>query len=283
MDYDVVGVSLYDVIKYSPGRLKNHNTLLFLTYQAIHTITQLHEINLPHSGITLDNIFVDEKFNIFLGLPKAIDFLSNMKTNELNEEENTTEIDIAVCSSSKLSTMTTNWILHKVTNYDYLMFLNELAGRHKGDPSNSAILPWITNFDTPLGQLRDLTKSKYHLCKGEDQLDANFTTSLYNHTISKRPSWPLGTYNVEEDYDIRNHHQDFMKLCNDLGTCSISNADTNLACNNVDACISNGKLFLFKQNLDIDNRKNNTNYTFSPHHLLDIMPDLAYYTYMVSN
>ncbi|CAH8446385.1 unnamed protein product [Schistosoma intercalatum] len=268
MDYDVVGVSLYDVIKYSPGRLKNHNTLLFLTYQAIHTITQLHEINLPHSGITLDNIFVDEKFNIFLGLPKTIDFLSNMKTNELNEEENTTEIDIAVCSSSKLSTMTTNWILHKVTNYDYLMFLNELAGRHKGDPSNSAILPWITNFDTPLGQLRDLTKSKYHLCKGEDQLDANFTTSLYNHTISKRPSWPLGTYNVEEDYDIRNHHQDFMKLCNDLGTCSISNADTNLACNNVDACISN------------DNRKNNTNYTFSPHHLLDIMPDLAYYTYM---
>ncbi|CAH8484296.1 unnamed protein product [Schistosoma rodhaini] len=268
MDYDVVEVSLYDVIRYSPGRLQNHNTLLYLTFQAIHAITQLHKIDLPHSGMTLDNIFVDEKFNIFLGPPKAIDFLSNIMTNELMEEENTAEIDIAMCNSSKLFTMTTNWVLHKVTNYDYLMFLNELAGRHKGDPSNSAILPWITNFDTPFGQLRDLTKSKYHLCKGEDQLNANFATSLCNHTISKRPGWTLGTYNVEGNYDVRSHHQDFMKLCNELGTCSISNVDSNLVCSIVDEYISN------------DNGKKNMNYTFSPHHLLDIMPDLAYYTYM---
>ncbi|CAH8443535.1 unnamed protein product [Schistosoma turkestanicum] len=268
MDYDVVGISLYNVIKYSPGRLQNSDTLLFLTFQAIRAITQLHEINLPHGGITLDNIFVDEKFNLFLGLPKTIDLLSNLEISELKEEKISAENNILVHNNSKLSTMTTNWILHKISNYDYLIFLNELAGRHKGDPSNSAILPWITNFDTPLGQLRDLTKSKYHICKGEDQLNANFTASLSNHIVSKRPSWPPDTYNLGEKYDIRNHHQDFIKLCNELGTCSLNNADTNLLCTVVD------------ENISDDNKKNKTNYTFSPHHLLDIMPDLTYYTYM---
>ncbi|KAH8853532.1 WD repeat-containing protein 81 [Schistosoma japonicum] len=267
MDYNLVGTSLYDVIRYSPGRLRNHNTLLFLAFQVIHTIKQLHEMNLPHGGITLHNIFVDEKFDIFLGLPKTIEIFSNMKVDELNEEENIMEDEISACSSIKLSTMTTNWVLHKVSNYDYLMFLNELAGRHKGDPSNSAILPWITNFDTPSGQLRDLTKSKYHLCKGEDQLNANFTASLYNHTISKRPSWSLGSYCSEVNYDDRHHH-DFIKLCDESGVCNLNNQNTNLLCSITGEHLSN------------DIGKNHMNFTFSPHHLLDIMPDLTYYTYM---
>ncbi|VDP99473.1 unnamed protein product [Trichobilharzia regenti] len=99
-----------------------------------------------------------------------------------------------------------------VSNYDYLMYLNKLSGRQKGDPSNSAILPWITNFETPNGGLRDLKKSKYRLCKGEDQLNA----SLYNHVTSKRPSWTSGSCISEKDYDIMNHQQDFMKLCDEL-------------------------------------------------------------------
>ncbi|KAK4472489.1 hypothetical protein MN116_003737 [Schistosoma mekongi] len=267
MDYDLVGASLYDVIKYSPGRLRNHNTLLFLAYQVIHTIKQLHEMNLPHGGITLHNIFIDEKFNIFLGLPKTIEIFSNMKVDEVNEGKHIVEDKISACNSVKLSMMTTNWVLHKVSNYDYLMFLNELAGRHKGDPSNSAILPWITNFDTPSGQLRDLTKSKYHLCKGEDQLNANFTASLHNHTISKRPSWALGSYCSEANYDDRNY-QDFMKLCDESGACNLNNQNTNLLCSITGEHLSN------------DIQKNHMNFTFSPHHLLDIMPDLAYYTYM---
>lgn len=54
MDYDVVGVSLYDVIKYSPGRLKNHNTLLFLTYQVIYylVVTYILTGNSYHHSIT---------------------------------------------------------------------------------------------------------------------------------------------------------------------------------------------------------------------------------------
>ncbi|KAL5108597.1 WD repeat-containing protein 81 [Taenia crassiceps] len=107
------------------------------------------------------------------------------------------------------------WILRKVSNYDYLMYINRLAGRKAGDATASAVLPWVTDFSSPQDgaqHLRDLTRTKFRLTKGEHQLDAT-----YLHLEQSDPS-------------------------------ALSRKGSNVE-------------------------------SFLPHHLLDMMPNLAYYTY----
>lgn len=86
------------------------------------------------------------------------------------------------------------------------MYLNQLAGRTKGDPANSAILPWVTDFTSPHSGLRDLTKSKYHLNKGEAQLDANYQAFVQEHSLASEAHYcrnpmsrPIGQLPEYED------------------------------------------------------------------------------------
>lgn len=97
------------------------------------------------------------------------------------------------------------------------MYINRLAGRKAGDATASAVLPWVTDFSSPQDgtqHLRDLTRTKFRLTKGEHQLDAT-----YLHLEHSDPSALL--------------------------------------------------------------RKGGNVESFLPHHLLDMMPNLAYYTYKV--
>lgn len=103
------------------------------------------------------------------------------------------------------------------------MYINGLAGRRAGDASACAVLPWVTDFSSPEGgnqsHLRDLTRTKFRLTKGEHQLDAT-----YFH-LDQSESGPS------------------------------------------------------QKSRGSDNREEEE--TFVPHHLLDMMPNLAYYTYKV--
>ena len=58
------------------------------------------------------------------------------------------------------------WQLGHISNFDYLLILNALAGRKFHDPNNHLIFPWINDFTTSTTNLRDLSKSKYRLNKG---------------------------------------------------------------------------------------------------------------------
>lgn len=58
------------------------------------------------------------------------------------------------------------WQLGHVSNFDYLLILNALAGRRFHDPNNHLIFPWIHDFTSPTTNLRDLSQSKYRLNKG---------------------------------------------------------------------------------------------------------------------
>ncbi|CAF1660027.1 unnamed protein product, partial [Didymodactylos carnosus] len=66
------------------------------------------------------------------------------------------------------------WQLGRISNFDYLLILNALAGRKFNHPDKHPILPWITDFTTSCTNLRDLTKSKYRLNKGDAQLDLTY-------------------------------------------------------------------------------------------------------------
>ena len=67
------------------------------------------------------------------------------------------------------------WQHGTVDNFTYLLLLNKHAGRRLGDANNHPIFPWVCDFTHPTRSFRDLTKSKFRLNKGDDQL--NFTYS----------------------------------------------------------------------------------------------------------
>ena len=67
------------------------------------------------------------------------------------------------------------WVNKRITNFEYLMVLNHLAGRRMGDPNNHPVLPWVLDFSSPDSGYRDLTKSKFRLNKGDGQLDFTYS------------------------------------------------------------------------------------------------------------
>ena len=79
--------------------------------------------------------------------------------------------------SLHLCEATQKWRVGELTNFDYLMLLNQHAGRVVGDPNNHPIFPWVMEFTHKDGGYRDLTKSKYRLNKGDRQLDFTFISA----------------------------------------------------------------------------------------------------------
>ncbi|OQS01931.1 hypothetical protein THRCLA_05639 [Thraustotheca clavata] len=64
------------------------------------------------------------------------------------------------------------WIVGDVSNLEYLLAINQAAGRTMRSLSKHPVLPWVIDF---VGNFRDLTKSKFRLMKGDSQLDHTYT------------------------------------------------------------------------------------------------------------
>ncbi|KAL3776174.1 hypothetical protein ACHAWO_005575 [Cyclotella atomus] len=90
------------------------------------------------------------------------------------------------------------WQKGHVTNLAYLLMLNAAAGRTVGDQINPPILPWVTDFTSRIefdddstmveeteleSPWRDLTKSKYRLHKGDEQLDQSYLHASPSHHV----------------------------------------------------------------------------------------------------
>ena len=94
-----------------------------------------------------------------------------------------TDIDVRLSSTVSyppaipLSEAVKQWQHGKLDNFTYLMLLNHHAGRRLGDPNNHPIFPWVSDFSHPTRSFHDLTKSKYRLNKGDDQLNFAYTSA----------------------------------------------------------------------------------------------------------
>ncbi|BHF71920.1 WD repeat-containing protein 81 [Sparganum proliferum] len=215
---------------------------------------QISELN---SRLDFTNVYIDSDFRVQLGPPDIDELRAFAVHDSALFPEKANELVTAPILSN-FAKVSLDWILNNVSNYDYLMFINLLAGRRAGDPSASAILPWVTDFTVENGGYRDLTKTKFRLKKGESQLDATYRSHSWQHPIS-----PL---HAAEEASSRSRNQ------TPLDVLSTAVWDSSSLTNETFAYLpvtQPGRL----------NGVNTEDAAFLPHHLLDIMPNLAYFTY----
>lgn len=74
---------------------------------------------------------------------------------------------------------------HQITTLDYLLCLNFFAGRRFNVPNHHPIVPWVTDFSSRTSGWRDLTKTKFRLNKGDQQLDQTYQMAA-THGQSKQ-------------------------------------------------------------------------------------------------
>nr|CAB3267730.1 WD repeat-containing protein 81-like [Phallusia mammillata] len=173
-----IDYSVQDALLYSPALLSSSSTKhLFLLYQVLHMMKYLsqHFPLLDLKSLTWDNIHLDTRhwiqvdfYNIeslTASSPKDL-CTQDFKHHVLADDQQ--NVDDGICQTME------KWVCGQISNYEYLMYLNRLAGRRFGDPHHHPILPWVSDLTTFNGGWRDLSKSKYRLNKGDDQLNLQY-------------------------------------------------------------------------------------------------------------
>lgn len=204
--------SLQECVMFSPSALSTgYSKPLFLFYQLLRLSRDLHDSGLALGEINLSDILLMDNYtlqvfpklddNIYLKSDDNKQYENNeiknqdklLKTSPISRQLYSIKIDdppkpLDFGFNEKIDELCQQWIHGQLSNYDYLIALNNLAGRRFADPSCHHVMPWVTDFASRSGKnWRDLSKSKYRLNKGDRQLDLTFDTqqtSEVGHHVS---------------------------------------------------------------------------------------------------
>ncbi|KAJ6657222.1 hypothetical protein lerEdw1_002589 [Lerista edwardsae] len=186
--FPYVQYCLHDIVTFSPAKLTNsHAKLLFILFQVLQAMRVCHRAGLACGAISLREVVVDEKLCTRLRVqlegyeqvPEEQEAAAAAAAAAGDAEQG---LAAAGCSAVEgpaagredLGGLVLDWVNGRVSNFDYLMHLNRLAGRRVGDPNYHPVLPWVVDFTTRNGKFRDLRKSKFRLNKGDKQLDFTY-------------------------------------------------------------------------------------------------------------
>ncbi|KAJ7308862.1 hypothetical protein JRQ81_008136 [Phrynocephalus forsythii] len=186
---------LHDIVTFSPAKLTNsHAKLLFILFQVLQAMRACHQAGVACGAFSLHEVGVDEKLCAQLRVrlqdyeqeareesaakgPEATGNASpdpEMAAEEEGVAGGGARRRESLPPSGELGELVLDWVNGRLSNFDYLLHLNRLAGRRVGDPNYHPVLPWVTDFTARNGRFRDLRKSKFRLNKGDKQLDFTY-------------------------------------------------------------------------------------------------------------
>ncbi|KAF5195438.1 Wd repeat domain [Thalictrum thalictroides] len=197
--------TLENILYYCPSMLQTEWYIKLLLYQLLSAVAYLHSLGIAHGDVCPSNVMLTNSCWLWLNVFDKPHI--NSKQNVMYED------DSHVIPPSSLSCSTNNcpfqalyadlklspvidwhsnfrrWWRGELSNYDYLLVLNRLAGRRWGDHTIHTVMPWVVDFSVKPDEnsdtgWRDLRKSKWRLAKGDEQLDFTYSTSEVPHHVS---------------------------------------------------------------------------------------------------
>ncbi|KAM0042092.1 putative protein kinase CMGC-MAPK family transcription factor WD40-like family [Helianthus debilis subsp. tardiflorus] len=187
--------TLENILHYSPDALKSNWHIKFLMYQILSPLRYMHGLGIAHGNLSPSNVFLTDSFWCWLNIGDTLTLQSNSKSDTkiacCTEGCHSNEIyaDLKLSCSSDWHSVFIRWWSGELTNFDYLLFLNKIAGRRWGDHTFHTVMPWVIDFSVKPDEnnetgWRNLSKSKWRLAKGDEQLDFTYLTSEIPHHIS---------------------------------------------------------------------------------------------------
>lgn len=196
--------TLENILHYSPNALKSEWHVRFLIYQVLSALAYIHGLGVAHGNICPSSIMLTESCWSWLSVCDKSLLGFDLSTRD-NECTDTAPAKIGCCiedclsqglyADLKLSTSIdwhydfNKWWRGEMSNFEYLLILNRLAGRRWGDHTFHTVMPWVIDFSMKPDEnsdagWRDLSKSKWRLAKGDEQLDFTYSTSEIPHHVS---------------------------------------------------------------------------------------------------
>jgi len=183
--YDHQPNTLHSVIKYSPLFLSSNRTrLLFVLYQIVNIFRVFQSLDLFIGDIGLNDFIITESLDVRLK-PCLQDALIPVVANQhnLHTKDNLSGHKLRDnFEESSFCDIVQAWTDGHISNLDYVLYLNRLAGRRYGDPNFHPVVPWCTDFSQENANFRDLSKSKYRLNKGDELLERNYESAVHHVT-----------------------------------------------------------------------------------------------------
>ncbi|XP_002873901.2 protein GFS12 isoform X1 [Arabidopsis lyrata subsp. lyrata] len=189
--------TLENILHYSPCAIKSEWHRNFMIYQLLSGLAHLHGLRVSHGNICPSSILLSDSLWSWLKIYSKPDLGSGDADSSASRRRWCVEdcysyglyADLKISSHLDWQTHFDNWWRGELSNFEYLLVLNKLAGRRWGDHTFHPVMPWVIDFskkpenDSNSGW-RDLRKSKWRLAKGDEQLDFTYSTFEFPHHVS---------------------------------------------------------------------------------------------------
>lgn len=193
--------TLETILHYSPAALQSDWHVRFLIYQLLSALSYMHGLGIAHGDLRPSNIMLTDTSWCLLQIGEKQ--LLNSVVNPSDESHDPSAggfcfkccssralyADLSLSNSDNWQSCFYSWWKGELSNFEYLLILNRLAGRRWGDHTFYIVMPWVMDFSVKPDESsnagwRDLSKSKWHLAKGDEQLDFTYSTSEVPHHVS---------------------------------------------------------------------------------------------------
>ncbi|CAN4094999.1 unnamed protein product [Withania somnifera] len=193
--------TLENILHFSPGALKSDWHMRYLLFQILSGLSYMHGLGVSHGNVCPSSISLVD--SLWCWLPICSKFLQSSVSISKIEGSPDSGVsscfdgcplrglyaDLSLYQSTDWYSIFKRWWRGEISNFEYLLILNQLAGRRWGDNTFYIVMPWVIDFSVKPDVnndtgWRDLTKSKWRLAKGDEQLDFTYSTSEIPHHIS---------------------------------------------------------------------------------------------------